>query len=61
MLIEVICTGDEVLTGKIVSTNFSYMTRSWRMLDCRRWEPRSATIAERCWRRSSMPASAPTR
>jgi nicotinamide-nucleotide amidase len=25
MRIEVICTGDEVLTGKIVNTNFSYM------------------------------------
>src|SRR5215471_17928062 len=27
MLIEVICTGDEVLTGKIVNTNFSYMSQ----------------------------------
>jgi len=27
MRIEVICTGDEVLTGKIVNTNFSYMTQ----------------------------------
>ncbi|MDR3538688.1 MAG: CinA family nicotinamide mononucleotide deamidase-related protein [Acetobacteraceae bacterium] len=25
MRIEIICTGDEVLTGKIVNTNFSYM------------------------------------
>ncbi|MGH7368856.1 MAG: CinA family nicotinamide mononucleotide deamidase-related protein, partial [Candidatus Rokuibacteriota bacterium] len=25
--IEVICTGDEVLSGKIVNTNFSYMTQ----------------------------------
>jgi nicotinamide-nucleotide amidase len=25
--IEVICTGDEVLTGKIVNTNFSYITQ----------------------------------
>src|SRR5438034_4646217 len=25
MLIEIICTGDEVLTGKIVNTNFSYI------------------------------------
>jgi nicotinamide-nucleotide amidase len=25
--IEIICTGDEVLTGKIVNTNFSYMTQ----------------------------------
>src|SRR5216110_1434659 len=27
MLIEIICTGDEVLTGRIVNTNFSYMTQ----------------------------------
>ncbi|HEY8872189.1 MAG TPA: CinA family nicotinamide mononucleotide deamidase-related protein, partial [Stellaceae bacterium] len=27
MLIEIICTGDEVLTGKIVNTNFSYITQ----------------------------------
>ena len=27
MRIEVICTGDEVLTGKIVNTNFSWITQ----------------------------------
>lgn len=27
MRIEVICTGDEVLTGRIVNTNFSYITQ----------------------------------
>ena len=27
MDIEIICTGDEVLTGKIVNSNFSYMTQ----------------------------------
>lgn len=27
MRIEVICTGDEVLTGKLVNTNFSYITQ----------------------------------
>ncbi len=27
MRIEVICTGDEVLTGKIVNTNFSHITQ----------------------------------
>ena len=27
MRIEIICTGDEVLTGKIVNTNFSFMTQ----------------------------------
>jgi nicotinamide-nucleotide amidase len=32
MRIEVICTGDEVLTGKIVNTNFSYITQ--KLEDC---------------------------
>src|SRR5256885_14261985 len=27
MRIEIICTGDEVLTGKIVNSNFSYMAQ----------------------------------
>src|SRR5579885_573437 len=27
MLIEIICTGDEVLTGKIVNTNFSHISQ----------------------------------
>src|SRR5947208_15961593 len=27
MRIEIVCTGDEVLTGKIVNTNFSYMAQ----------------------------------
>ena len=27
MRVEIICTGDEVLTGKIVNTNFSYMSQ----------------------------------
>jgi nicotinamide-nucleotide amidase len=27
MRLEIICTGDEVLTGKIVNTNFSYMSQ----------------------------------
>src|SRR6185369_5615648 len=27
MRIEIICTGDEVLTGKIVNTNFAYMSQ----------------------------------
>src|SRR5579872_5213363 len=27
MKIEIVCTGDEVLTGKIVNTNFSYMSQ----------------------------------
>src|SRR5437867_12640130 len=27
MRVEVICTGDEVLTGKIVNTNFSYISQ----------------------------------
>src|SRR2546422_10072292 len=28
MRIEIICTGDEVLTGKSVNTNFSYMSQT---------------------------------
>ena len=32
MRIEVICTGDEVLTGKIVNTNFSWITQ--KLEDC---------------------------
>src|SRR6201982_1295243 len=27
MRIEIVCTGDEVLTGKIVNTNFSYISQ----------------------------------
>src|SRR6201986_2596163 len=27
MRIEILCTGDEVLTGKITNTNFSYMAQ----------------------------------
>ena len=27
MRIEIICTGDEVLTGKIINTNFGYMSQ----------------------------------
>src|SRR4026209_2277970 len=27
MRIEIICTGDEVLTGKIINTNFAYMSQ----------------------------------
>ena len=27
MRLEIICTGDEVLTGKTVNTNFSYMSQ----------------------------------
>ena len=34
MRIEVICTGDEVLTGKIVNTNFSYMTQKLEDVAC---------------------------
>ena len=27
MQIEIICTGDEILSGKIINSNFSYMSR----------------------------------
>src|SRR5882724_1896755 len=32
MQIEIICTGDEVLTGKIVNSNFSYISQ--KLEDC---------------------------
>lgn len=32
MRIEIICTGDEVLTGKIINTNFTYITQ--KLEDC---------------------------
>jgi nicotinamide-nucleotide amidase len=39
MRIEVICTGDEVLTGKIVNTNFSYISQKLEDLGFAvRWE-----------------------
>jgi nicotinamide-nucleotide amidase len=30
MQIEIVCTGDEVLTGKTVNTNYSHMARRLR-------------------------------
>ncbi len=39
MRIEIICTGDEVLTGKIVNTNFSYMSQKLQDVGLAvRWE-----------------------
>jgi len=40
MRIEIICTGDEVLTGKIVNTNFSYMRRGHKSKLESRLKPR---------------------
>ena len=71
MQIEVICTGDEILTGKIVNTNFSHMAQ--RLGGCRalgalghhgRRRPRqllppSARPASGPMRSSSMAGSAP--
>lgn len=38
MLIEVICTGDEILTGKTINTNYSHMARRLGDLDLEvRW------------------------
>jgi hypothetical protein len=44
MRIEIICTGDEVLTGQTVNTNFSYISQA---------------LGGRCWTRSSWRASGP--
>ena len=58
MRIEIICTGDEVLTGKIVNTNFSYISQKLEDvgLIVVSGAPRSATIASACCTRSSSPA-----
>jgi nicotinamide-nucleotide amidase len=62
MRIEIICTGDEVLTGKIVNTNFSYMTQKLEDVglavavgDHGRRRPREPLLA------FQLAASAPTR
>ena len=62
MRIEVICTGDEVLTGKIVNTNFTYITRNLKIMACPSNGRRpSAMTAKTCCKRSGPPASGPTR
>jgi len=62
MLIEIICTGDEVLTGKIVNTNFSYISQKLEDVGLSvRWGTRSATTPTRCSRRFCTPASGPMR
>ena len=35
MRIEIICTGDEILTGKTVNTNFSHISRKLEEPGCR--------------------------
>ena len=62
MRIEIICTGDEVLTGKIVNTNFSYMTQKLedvglRSSGARRW----VTTAKAYWLPSFTRPSVPMR
>jgi hypothetical protein len=27
--VEILCTGDEILTGKTINTNYSHMARRW--------------------------------
>ena len=44
MRIEVICTGDEVLTGKIVNTNFSTITQ--KLEDCGLAVDRETTVGD---------------
>ena len=46
MRIEIICTGDEVLTGKIVNTNFSYMTQKLAAMSRPASRPRGAWGAD---------------
>ena len=58
MRIEIICTGDEVLTGAIVNTNFSHISQ--RLGDVGlavQWGPRSGTIGTPCCRRSGLRGS----
>ena len=62
MRIEIICTGDEVLTGKIVNTNYNPISQKLEDVGLRCAGARSwATTARRSGRRSGGPASAPTR
>ena len=56
MRIEIICTGDEVLTGKIVNTNFSYISQKLEDVGPGRaaGRPPSATTARTCCARSAL-------
>ena len=62
MRIEIICTGDEVLTGKIVNTNFTYISQKLEDHGLSvKWETTVGTTARTCCRRLWPRVSAPTR
>ena len=62
MRIEIICTGDEVLTGKIVNTNFSYMSQKLEDVGLSvYWGTTVGDDREACCRRSGLPRNAPMR
>ena len=58
MRIEIICTGDEVLTGKIVNTNFSYMSQKIEDFGL---SVVCATTVRNCSQRFGYRGSGPTR
>ena len=60
MRVEILCTGDEILTGKTINTNYSHMARRLGDvgLPCT-GAPPSATTGRACCRPSARPASAP--
>ncbi len=62
MRIEIICTGDEVLSGKIVNTNFSYMTQKLADvgLDVSGKLP-SAIVVKNCYGLFNWPDNGPMR
>src|SRR5258706_6831592 len=64
MLIEIICTGDEVLTGKIVNSNFSYMAQKLEDFGLSvSWGTTAADVREEwlaAFRRSADPAEPAT-
>ena len=50
MRVEILCTGDEILTGKTINTNYSHMARRLGEvgLDGASGAPPSATTARAC-------------
>ena len=62
MRIEIICTGDEVLTGKIVNTNFSYISQKLEDVGLAvRWETTVGDDRESLLLAFKLAASEPTR
>jgi nicotinamide-nucleotide amidase len=59
MRIEIICTGDEVLTGKITNTNFGYMSQKLEDVGLSvAWETTVGDDARACCWHSSWPRAA---